>query len=279
MKEKAAENGFTSGANQSETHLVTLLAKHPHLRSLFSQLITPDLEAQLEKVHSSLSSQISAQQPRSPALGIQFADLKRRAPLGLTVDLESEVIGLPDESAFPLYRGNMFGIGDNDDYWWDKALYIRDTALIRELGFVVKNTSPTSAQNVRAEITVGKVDGARVLRTSSCPGKPKASTLGGLAFDLSRMVTINSKSVDVDEYDDRWLITAEFGTVQPRTDMFSDYTFLIGSLKPCSMRLEAMVRADNLPDPVTTILVINISMKARSLTAKEVIDYRLGDDE
>jgi hypothetical protein len=278
LKALAQQSGFMSGANQAEAHLTNLLAKHRHVRSVFSQLITPDLEAQLEKIHVSLSSQIREQQFQSPTLEIQFAELKRRKPLGQIVDLESEIIELPDESAFPLNRGNMFDFRLNDDYWWEKAVFLRETAFIRELGLVAKNASPTAAKNVRAQIMVNKLDGAKMLGSSSYPSAPQ-SEFGVRLFDYSRLVMRNSKSVEVDEFDDRWLISADFGTVQPRGEEFSDYTFLVGALIPCTLNLEATVRADNLPEPSVFSLVINISTRRRSLSVKEVVDYQIEGDE
>ena len=40
----------------------------------------------------------------------------------------------------------MFGIGVNENCWWEKAVFLRESAFIRELGLVAKNTSPTAAK-------------------------------------------------------------------------------------------------------------------------------------
>ncbi len=61
LAEKAKTAGFITGNNQSETHLVHLLAKHPHLRSQFPELIIPDIESSLREVGArieNVSSQI-----------------------------------------------------------------------------------------------------------------------------------------------------------------------------------------------------------------------------
>jgi hypothetical protein len=229
----------------------------------------------LEEVHTSLSSQIREQQNQFPTLGIQFADLTTRKPLGQIVDVESEIIQLPPESTFPLY-GEALDFRANEDYWWAKAVFLRDVAFIHELGLMVRNASPTAAKNVKAELTINKVDGARVLRSSSYPSLPETHI--GLNFsDLSRVAMRNTRSVEVDDFGDRWLISADFGTVQPKANVFSDYTFLVGGSKPCTLELQAILGADNLPQPSTFPLVINIRTRKKSLSVKEVIDYPLPD--
>jgi tetratricopeptide (TPR) repeat protein len=50
ISRKAQEAGFKRGMSWSEKHLVNLLAKYPHLRSLFSDLILPDIEAGIKKL-------------------------------------------------------------------------------------------------------------------------------------------------------------------------------------------------------------------------------------
>jgi tetratricopeptide (TPR) repeat protein len=50
ISRKAKEAGFNRGMNWSEKHLVNLLAKYPYLRSLFSDLILPDIEAGIKKL-------------------------------------------------------------------------------------------------------------------------------------------------------------------------------------------------------------------------------------
>jgi tetratricopeptide (TPR) repeat protein len=47
---KAQEAGFKRGMNWSEKHLVNLLVRHSHLRSLFPDLLLPDLEAGIKKL-------------------------------------------------------------------------------------------------------------------------------------------------------------------------------------------------------------------------------------
>lgn len=274
ITDQAQQKGFALGANQSETHLTDLLAKHRHVRSVFSQLITPDLEAKLEEIHKSLTSQIREQQVEPPALEIQFADLKSHKPLGHVADVVSTIIELPAESEFPLLRGGLLDYRLNDEYWWDKAVFLRESSFIHELGLMVKNASPTAAKNVKAEITINKADGAELLSSSSYPSEPRSHFDVNLV-DFSRIVTRNSKGVDVDDFGDRWLISADFGTVQPRGEAFSDYTFLVGGSIPCTLDLQVTLRADNLPDPVVSSLIINIRTTRESFSVQDVIDYPL----
>jgi nucleoside phosphorylase len=218
---------------------------------------------------------VTSTQPAVPAVELELADLKRRKSLGASVEVECEIVELPEDSAFPSYRGNMFGIGANEDYYRDKAEYIRCSAFLREFGFAVKNNGATVATDVQVEITVAKEEHLTILGSSSYPKKPAASTLNTVNLDISRIPLRNSRWVRVEEYEDAWVITASLGNVQPRATVYTEHTFLIGASKDCTVSFEAQVRADNLPEPVTAHLQINISTKHTSLSVDDVIRREL----
>jgi nucleoside phosphorylase len=220
---------------------------------------------------SSTTDGTPATQPAVPTVDLELADLKRRKSLGASVEVECELIELPEESAFPSYRGTTLGIGVNEDYYRDKAQYVQETAFIRDLGFVVKNNGTTVATDVHVEITVAKEDHLTILDTSSYPKKPTASILNSTKLDISRVPFRNSRWVKVEEYEDVWVITARLGNVQPKATVYTEHTFLIGARKDCTVSFEAQVRADNLAEPVTTHLQIKISTKHTSLSVDDVI--------
>lgn len=237
--------------------LSDLSAPHPSIRTF-------------PTANSATSMQLTA-----PAVELKLADLKRRKSLGTSVEVECEFVELPEDSAFPSYRGNMFGIGANEDYYRDKAEYIQGTAFLREFGFAVKNNGTAVATDVQVEITIAKEEYITILGSSSYPKKPAASTLNTINFDISRIPLRNSRWVNVDEYEDFWVITASLGNVQPKAIVYTEHTFLIGASKDCKVSFEAHVRADNLPEPVTARLQINISTKHTSLSVDDVIRREL----
>ena len=54
LGDKVNKAGFSSGANQSESHLNNLFLKHPHFRSQFPELLIPDIEAQLTEIRDEI---------------------------------------------------------------------------------------------------------------------------------------------------------------------------------------------------------------------------------
>jgi tetratricopeptide (TPR) repeat protein len=86
ISRKAQEAGFKRGISWSEKHLVNLLAKHPHLRSLFPDLILPDLEAGIKKLaeshdehHEEVISKLEEIESAVETEGEQGEKLKGRA--------------------------------------------------------------------------------------------------------------------------------------------------------------------------------------------------------
>lgn len=218
---------------------------------------------------------VTSQLPAGPSVELELADLKRRRSLGISVEVECELVELPEDSALPSYRGNMFGIGANEDYYCDKAKYIRATAFLREFGFAAKNNGAAVATDVQVEITVAKEEHLTILDSSSYPQKPAASTLNRVNLDISRIPLRNSRWVRVEEYEGFWVISASLGNVQPKSTVYTEHTFLLGASKDCTVSFEAQVRADNLPEPVTTHLQIKISTKHTSLSVDDVIRREL----
>jgi len=218
---------------------------------------------------------VTSTQTAVPDVELELADLKRRKSLGTSVEVECDLIDLPEDSAFQSYRGNTLGIGVNEDYYRDKAEYIRGTTFLREFGFAVKNNGVSVATDVQIEITVVKEDHLTILDTSSYPKKPAASILNNVTLDIGRLPFRNSLWVKVKEYEEVWVITARLGNVQPKSTVYTEHTFLLGANKDCTVSFEAQVRADNLPEPVITPIQINISTKHTSLSVNDVIRREL----
>jgi len=62
----------------------------------------------------------------------------------------------------------------------------------------------------------------------------------------------------------QWTITVHFGNVQPKSSVWADEPFYIGSTTEKSLELEAVIYADNLPEPGKVKLTIEFEIENRS---------------
>jgi hypothetical protein len=68
-----------------------------------------------------------------------------------------------------------------------------------------------------------------------------------------------------------WNFSINFGNIQPKASNQSS-TFYIGAKQPCQIKFEAMIFANNLPDPIILPFSINIETEIKSLDVKKIID-------
>ena len=61
----------------------------------------------------------------------------------------------------------------------------------------------------------------------------------------------------------QWTLTIHFGNVQPKSSVWADEPFYIGSNAEEFLELEAVIYADNLPDPPKVKLTIEFEIENR----------------
>jgi hypothetical protein len=188
------------------------------------------------------------QKLESPKLQIQFTNPNLRTLLGDNVET-SFVLNKQIESLLrakeSLIRLPFQGSSP------DSLLGLLAGGLSAEiLGLVVKNDSPNLAKNVRIELKAKCDDSVIVLDKkdfwASGVGKPKRKLLTDfhIVKDISYLT-----------------ISTKIGNIQPKAEVWSASDFYIYSSKPHKLEFEALIFADNLPQPFSSTLLINIKIE------------------
>jgi hypothetical protein len=220
-------------------------------------------------------------------MSLQFADHETRQELGNSIKLSSiayvePVTPLPDTQEM---QWRDIGIGSlrigtpkplvRADYWREKEEYIRLTSLLRPVAFVIHNQSRTLAQGVRVEIIGSSSSGITV--TAKLPDEPPYSHLDAISHYNEAISPYKiyaaclgwqrEPQTEVVYHGSQWTLTVYFGNVQPKSCVWADEPFYIGSSANESLDLEAVIYADNLPDPQKVKLSIEFEIENRlSLT-------------
>jgi hypothetical protein len=202
-----------------------------------------------------------------PNMKLQFADLGNHQELGTEIKLCSKSFAKsPHLSDF---RGHEpYGLKDpmvNNNYWREKEEYIRINDLCRPVGIVIYNQNSILAETVKIEIKVDSSDGIYI--TDKLPKKPVEHGLSIPSLTLKSMMSINN-------YVNHWVVTIEFGSIQPKSSKWLENPFYIGSENLEHLELEALIFASNLPEPQKAKLTIDFTIKNEgSLTIKDLDKY------
>ena len=209
-----------------------------------------------------------------PTLDLQFADIEAHIEKGRQLRIEPEITDLPSPSQIPVVRDESvssfsFNLETlNKSYYREFAFHIKVTNILRPIGFALSNTGSILAVNTRVEIVTPKENGFGFINQYDYPDKPLYYKP---KFDANLPPGIFNEKPTVAQRGDKWEISLILGNIQPKATAWSE-VFYIACDQQRSIELEALVYADNLPDPLRVPLLISIEPVERSMTLQELLD-------
>lgn len=210
------------------------------------------------------------QKKSTPIISLQFANPQNRQELGSCVEIisiayENNQLNLPDYKIQQPRTLSGLNISlkpesDNADYWRDKEEYVRLTKLLKPVAFVIYNQSNLLAENVRVEIINNFADSIKILQ--EIPTAPFRNRFNNIARNF-RPIGQAKSPIDIIYHGDGWTLTVNFGNVQPKSSIWLNEPFFLGSTQQEELKIEAFIYADNIPEPQKV-----------NLTAKFVIENK-----
>jgi hypothetical protein len=289
---------YSESHSHDEDNLVVLCLNHhgeAHTKRELSINLTPDRLRAFKKLRSELVKQLHNREPLSanpeysyesinqiadsvaivtaPVMSLQFADHENRQELGNSMNLSSiayvePLTPLPDTQVMQWRDIGKSGLSIgtpepliSPDYWREKEEYIRLTNLLRPVAFVIHNQSSTLVQGVRVEI-IGSSSGGITVR-DKLPDKPAYRLIDVIPPNIDAARLSLQRQTEVVYHSSQWTLTVHFGNVQPKSCVWADEPFYIGSSAEKSLELEAVIYADNLPDPQKVKLTIEFEIENR----------------
>lgn len=217
----------------------------------------------------------SVERLATPTMSLQFANHEIRKELGKSIRLSSTAyikptVPLPDLAPRKERSFGPFGVEipepvpllANRSYWRDKEEYIRLTNLLKPVAFVIQNQSSVLAQNVRVQI-IGMSNGS-ITVASELPDEPDYKNLAALSRNnLLTRLSQQKPQTEVAHHGDQWTITVNFGNVQPKSCIWANEPFYIGSGQKELLELKATIYADNLTTPQNIQLKVEFVIENR----------------
>ena len=211
-----------------------------------------------------------------PELTLEWADLEQRCRLPVPCTLTPVVLDpLLSESIFESPSSHYLSVLHDalkDPYAPSPKQVIGHAfsqACLCPLGMVLGNRSTVMGKRVLFAGSVTKSAGTHIREWSDRPriGNP-LDYLGPSLLDQSRV------DPSVDEHDDRYSITVDFGDIRPGDDIWTTSPPLLLTA-PVSgiVELKGELRADNLPEPIPCTLPIAFDVSFRPMERGDVEPY------
>jgi len=213
----------------------------------------------------------------APVVDCEFANPIARTLYGKEIEVTSTVLRangpIPDFSP----RQNSFSIDSivnspNRSFYRELYKYYEYRHLLKAVSLRLINMGSVTAYNARVEINISG-DGLLFLTQSGFPDRPRkySNYLAALGdrVTIPAMDQLGSR-IWIDNNGAGWIISINFGSIQPKAEDWLEEPIFIGSRKSQDVHFEAVIYADNAPDPIRVPLCIHFQVEEVVRTLAEI---------
>jgi len=234
-------------------------------------------EAEPDEIAKMGIALVSSSQLQIPNVDCEFANPIARTLYGKEIEVTSTILNVnePIHSFSP--RQNNLAIANitsspNRNFYRELYQFYEYQSLLRKVSIRLKNTGNVIAFNARVEMSVVE-DELLFVKKSGYPGFPYKyfnylATIND-RVSLPASAQIGSR-LSIGKKGSGWLITINFGNIQPKAEDWLEEPIFIGSRKPQDIQFDAIIYADNAPNPIHVPLCIHFRTDEVVRTLKEL---------
>jgi len=202
-----------------------------------------------------------------PIVRLEFANLEDRRMLGGSILLRTVNHAPHQKHRFPDKEDpDRFGLSSltsnvNPEFWRELADYTRIYRVYSPAGLATTNISETLIKRVRLQIEYpenGALSFSGMKSMPDYPASTRYSWLGYVSQPASKKV-----APLIEKYGDRWVITVEFGDVQPHATSWAAEPILIAANTSGHFSLTGQIYADNISPPQAVTIELNFEVESR----------------
>lgn len=223
-------------------------------------------EAEPDEIAKMGIAMVSSAQLQIPKVDCEFANPITRTLYGKEIEVTSTVLVLDEPiQNFSPRKNNFdlanFGSSPNRNFYRELFQFYEYQSLLKKVSIRQINIGNVTAFNARIEISIVE-DDLMFVRKSDFPDHPQkyfnylASINDRVSFPA--IAKIGSR-LSIDKNGAGWLIVINFGNIQPKAEDWLEEPIFIGSKKPQDVRFDAIIYADNAPNPIHVPLCIHFS--------------------
>ncbi len=208
------------------------------------------------------------QEQNTPSLRIEFASLEKEI-LGTSIhqDVPRITLGndIPDNEE-PIDTSVDFSLlRANKSYYRDYGHYYRNKKLFFPLRFHVYNTGSVLIQNCRLIFPISK--DILVIRSDERPKRP--SRYHNELFDTEINPFVDENIERIKRGDEK-SIQFKLGNIQPKDEAFSSPVYIASAISSVH-EITIKTYADNLPEPKSIVLTLNITVTEEPLDHNQLL--------
>lgn len=213
------------------------------------------------------------------AVNLQFADLKSQSGLGNKIIIDSKVLEL-DKKAIPDFVDNSsqsfmnIGYGSpNKKYYKELVAYVEEGMLTSPIGFTLKNLGESTIHNAKMVLTFERNENLMMLMGDDFSSRPRKyfNFLGPMANTSNNFVNTSARSnISLEVYNQKHVLSVEFGNIQPKFSAWSDEPVFIGCRNDEVLTLSAYVFADELSEPLSVDLIFDFKTEKMELSLRDL---------
>ena len=210
-----------------------------------------------------------------PVLEFAFADLEKRSKLKSSPVFQTLCLEVPEDAEIPGY-GNDYGLiarinDENEDFYSDLAVYLRDVTHLQALGVTVTNTSRVTAQQV--VVRLGFEQSEVEVKTS---GERAAEPVRERLMKMMRPDAFLRSGVSVSPHESGIEVQIELGDIQPGTSAWSNRAFYLGRRTSGEARASISISGHNIAEPVQLSDTLRFEVECKAVSVDQLIG--LGDN-
>lgn len=204
-----------------------------------------------------------------PLLEFAFGNLEKRKKFDGEIRFQTRCFEVPDDKEIPEYgTDNALGISlrnENEDFYADVALYLRDVVHLEPLAVVLANGSRTTAEQVVVRIRFADPD-LEVLSPGERQSEPTRDRYGMLARTAGLI-----PGVSVIRGEDGPEVEMDLGDIQPGTSAWSRQPFYLGCRVSKQFEAEISISGHNLAEPIRLKQRFDFEVESESVSVDQIV--------
>jgi hypothetical protein len=210
-----------------------------------------------------------------PVLEFAFVDLEKRSKLGSHPLFQTLSLDVPEDAEIPAF-GNSYGLmsrinDENEDFYSDLAIYLRDVTHLQALGVTVANTSRVTAQQV--VVRLGFEQPEVEVKSS---GERAAEPVREHLMKMLRPDALMRSDVSVTPHERGVEVQIELGDIQPGTSAWSNRAFYLGRRTSGEVHVSISISGHNIAEPVQLSGMVTFEVDRKDVSVDQL--GALGDN-
>lgn len=233
-------------------------------------------EANPDEIAKMGAATISTNNNHLPMIDCEFANPITHETYGKEIEIRSKVLVMKNDLPAFLPRSESFGLASmsskpNRKYYQELFHFSYLQNLVKAFTLRLINTGSVTAYNARVEISIAEED-LLLLGQSDFPDPPRKYF--NFLYPLSETKIIPASSMNsslgIERKGAGWLLSIKFGNVQPKAEGWLVEPILVGCRKTKEIHFDAVIFADNAPNPIHVPMSIGFTVENINKELREI---------